>query len=226
MHPGRQHRGAFCPGPAVGLEVGGGTLARLGRPVWTLSSGPRGLRAAGGRKWCEGVNRGAGTSLRGKQPPRSKACAEGPLRHPQPQGPGGRAPPLITFLLDDASPGPWWEEVPGGLAAQKAQHPGPHLACGGVSPGDSLLMIVAERGDCPPRPRSRGNVEAPESRSCCHPACLWHKWLPGLCWQLQPGWALGVRPAGRLVSRKLNIKQITTRPDMQLHGAQKTVKTK
>lgn len=75
-----------------------------------------------------------------------------PLRHPQPQGPGGRAPPLITFLLDDASPGPWWEEVPGGLAAQKAQHPGPHLACGGVSPGDSLLMIVAERGDCPPSP--------------------------------------------------------------------------
>lgn len=92
MRPGRQHRGAFCPGPAVGLEVGGGALARLGRPVWTLSSGPRGLRAAGGRKWCEGVNRGAGTSLRGKQPPRSKACAEGPPQTPTASRPWRKGP--------------------------------------------------------------------------------------------------------------------------------------
>lgn len=201
MRPGRQHRGAFCPGPAVGLEVGGGTLARLGRPVWTLSSGPRGLRAAGGRKWCEGVNRGAGTSLRGKQPPRSKACAEGPLRHPQPQGPGGRAPPLITFLLDDASPGPWWEEVPGGLAAQKAQHPGPHLACGGVSPGDSLLMIVAERGDCPPVPGPVGTWKPPSlAPAAIPPACGTNgsQASAGSCnlagpWEsaLRGGWSLG-----------------------------------
>lgn len=226
MRPGRQHRGAFCPGPAVGLEVGGGALARLGRPLWTLSSGPRGLRAAGGRKWCEGVNRGAGTSLRGKQPPRSKACAEGPPQTPTASRPWRKGPASHHLPSRRCFSRPVVGRGAGGPGRAEGAAPRSPLGMWGGEPrGLPADDSVRERG-LPPRPRSRGNVEAPESRSCCHPACLWHKWLPGLCWQLQPGWALGVRPAGRLVSRKLNIKQITTRPDTQLHGAQKTVKTK
>lgn len=113
------------------------------------------------------------------------------------EGPRLSSPSFSTMLLQARG----GKRCRGAWPRRRRSTQVPTWHVGGVSPGDSLLMIVAERGDCPPVPGPVGTWKPPSlAPAAIPPACGTNgsQASAGSCnlagpWEsaLRGGWSLG-----------------------------------